>query len=298
MVKDLEAFLFKAMKGQKFNTIAAAVIDFKTGSFKSVELENRRVVKNIFFDLASLTKPLTLSATKLIYPDLFEDEKSFELLLNHRASLPSGGRLSRNSWKDQILSYKILEAETLYSDFGALRLMLELEKKAGKNLKSLCDSYWDSELLFWRDLPQGAHCPFTGFRLGKKIQGQVNDDNAFIIGDFCSHAGLFSTISGLSKSLINLNEKYNLLSSISKKKFNDRFVDGWDTCSGENTLAGAGAGPKTFGHLGFTGTSIWIDPEMEKGQIILTNATLNYWYHREGLNNLRRSLGEFLWKWI
>lgn len=285
------------MVGMSFNTIAVAVVDFKTGSINALELENKKVSKNIYFDLASLTKPLTLSATKLIYPELFKDDQSLELLLNHKASLPSGGRLSRDSWKDDILSYKISEGETLYSDYGALRLMLELEKKSQKDLKSLCSSYWDSELLFWKDLPQDAHSPFTGFRSGKKIKGQVHDDNAFVIGMFCSHAGLFSTVSGLAKSLINLNEKHNLLSSISQKKFENRFIDGWDIASGENSLAGIGHGPKTFGHLGFTGTSMWIDPQMEKGQIILTNATKNYWYHRDGLNNLRRSVGEFLWKW-
>lgn len=298
MVKDLNAFLLKAMEKQSFNTVAAAVIDFKTKTFRALELENRKIVNNIYFDLASLTKPLTLSATKLIHPELFKGDQALELLLNHRASLPSGGRLSKNTWKDQILSYKISEGETLYSDYGALRLMLELEKKANQDLKSLCDSYWDSELLFWKDLPKDAHCPFTGFRLGKRIQKQVNDDNAFLIGGFCSHAGLFSTISGLAKSLINLNEKHDLLLSIAKKKFENRFIDGWDTTSGENSLAGIGRGPNTFGHLGFTGTSMWIDPQMQKGQLILTNATLNYWYHREGLNNLRRSVGEFLWKWI
>ncbi len=297
MVKDLASFLRKAMVGMSFNTIAVAVVDFKTGSINALELENKKSSKNIFFDLASLTKPLTLSATKLIYPELFKGDQSLELLLNHKASLPSGGRLSRDSWKDDILSYKISEGETLYSDYGALRLMLELEKKSQKDLKSLCSSYWDSELLFWKDLPQDAHCPFTGFRSGKKIKGQVHDDNAFVIGKFCSHAGLFSTVSGLAKSLINLNEKYNLLSSISQKNFENRFIDGWDIASGENSLAGLGRGPKTFGHLGFTGTSMWIDPQMEKGQIILTNATQNYWYHRDGLNNLRRSVGEFLWKW-
>jgi CubicO group peptidase (beta-lactamase class C family) len=298
MVKDLDSFLHKAMVGMSFNTIAVAVVDFKTGSINALELESKKIAKNIYFDLASLTKPLTLSATKLIYPELFKKDLPLELLLSHKASLPSGGRLSRDSWMDQILSYKIIPGETLYSDYGALRLMLELERKSQKDLKSLCDSYWDRELLFWKDLPKDARTPFSGFRSGEKIKGQVNDDNAFIIGRFCSHAGLFSTVSGLAKSLINLNEKHDLLASMLKVKFDGRFVDGWDSASGENSLAGKGYGPGTFGHLGFTGTSMWIDPHKQKGQIILTNATQNYWYHREGLNNLRRSVGEFLWKWI
>jgi CubicO group peptidase (beta-lactamase class C family) len=298
MGKDLENFLRQAMRGQSFNSIAAAAVDFKTGTFVQSELENGKVSKNIFFDLASLTKPLTLSALKLIHPDLFKGDKNFDLLLNHRASFPSGGRLSRETWKEKILSYPIIEGDTLYSDYGALRLMLELENKTGKDLKTLISSYWDPQLIFWRDLPKDSFCPSTGFRLGKRIKCQVHDDNAYIIGGFCSHAGLFSTISGLAKSLVTLNEKYDLLSSIQKIKFQERFVDGWDTASGENSLSGVGHGPQTFGHLGFTGTSMWIDPKAQKGHIILTNATQNHWYNREGLNNLRRSVGEFLWKWI
>src|SRR5207344_2178916 len=97
MGKDLENFLRQAMKGQSFNSIAVARIDFKTGSFVHSELENGKVTKNNFFDLASLTKPLTLSALKLIHPELFKGNKNFDLLLNHRASLPSGGRLSRET---------------------------------------------------------------------------------------------------------------------------------------------------------------------------------------------------------
>ena len=298
MGKELEAFLLKAQEGQSFDTVAVGVIDFKSKSIEALELKNRKIVKNLYFDLASLTKPLTLSATKLIHPDLFKEEKFLNLLLNHKGSIPSGGRLSRESWKEQILSYGVEDGETLYSDYGALRLMLEVQKKTKKDLKELCDLYWDPELLFWKDLPKNVPCPPTGFRLGKRIEGQVNDDNAFVIGNFCSHAGLFSTISGLCRSLINLNEKYNLLSSIHKTKFEGRFVNGWDTTIGENSLAGKGHGPQTFGHLGFTGTSMWIDPEKKIGQIILTNATQNYWFNREGLNKLRRSVGEFLWKWI
>ncbi len=298
MDENLEKFLKKSMVGQSFDTVAVSAIDFKKSTFTSLELENKSPSKNIFFDLASLTKPLTLSASKLIHPELFKGEKDFVLLLNHRASLPSGGRLSHKTWKEEILSYPIIEGETNYSDYGALRLMLELEKKSQKSLKSLIDSYWDRELLFWKDLPKPPHCPVSGFRGGKPIQGQVNDDNAFVIGTFCSHAGLFSTIGGLSRSLINLNEKFDLLSFMQKEKFKDRFVEGWDTPSGEKSLAGKGFSSQTFGHLGFTGTSLWVDSNAQKGQIILTNATKNFWYDREKLNLLRRSVGEYLWNLI
>ena len=79
-------------------------------------------------------------------------------------------------------------------------------------------------------------------------------------------------------------------------KNEDRFIVGFDhVMDPQNTLAGAGASIKTFGHLGFTGTSFWIDTTKDKGAIILTNATKTYWYERSGLTLLRKTLGEKIW---
>ena len=62
-----------------------------------------------------------------------------------------------------------------------------------------------------------------------------------------------------------------------------------------DTLAGNGCSQATAGHLGFTGTSVWIDFEKEVGHIILSNATQNYWYEKAGLNQLRRTIGQLVW---
>jgi len=281
----------KYLKAQNFDCLAVGVLDFKTSTYKT-----REVTPDLFFDLASLTKPLTLSSVKFGHPKLWE--KDFDLLLNHQAGLPDWGRLSKNNWREELLSFPLKKSPTLYSDFGALRLMLELEKKSGKSLQELASFYWDKDLLFWKDLVKTA--PVTGIRKGLPITGQVHDDNAYIIDSFCSHAGLFGTIGGVCKSLISLNDKTSFVGEVTqalKKGKGDRFVEGMDT-PGEKSLAGKGHGLLTFGHLGFTGTSFWIDGEKERGHVILTNATKNYWYDRRGLNELRRQLGEELWKWI
>ena len=77
----------------------------------------------------------------------------------------------------------------------------------------------------------------------------------------------------------------------------DRYIQGYDhVMDPENTLAGKGCSQKTFGHLGFTGTSFWIDLEQLKAAVIFTNATQSYWYERSGLTHLRKSLGEAIWK--
>ncbi len=64
----------------------------------------------------------------------------------------------------------------------------------------------------------------------------------------------------------------------------------------DDTLAGRGCGEFTFGHLGFTGTSIWIDPEKMKGHVILSNATKFHWFDKTNLNDMRRVIGEQVWK--
>lgn len=288
------------MERQNFDCLAVAGVDFSSERFESYELNKGRFAgrKGLFFDLASLTKPLTLSSSFLLRPDLFDGEEDFSLLLNHRGGLPEGGRCSRKSWREDILSFPIIPSPTCYSDFSALRLMLELEKKSGLKLFDLCGKFFDKELLFWKDVKEKSLCVSTGTRGGQDIQGEVHDDNAFIIGEFCSHAGLFATVDGLCRSLLNL-AGYGLLESMEKAfRIHDgeRFICGQDRpMDGETSLAGKGISSLAFGHLGFTGTSFWIDLEKKKGLIILSNAVSASWYDRDSLNHLRREVGKVFW---
>ena len=105
------------LKDQNFDCLAVGVIDFKNSKYKTRG-------SDLFFDLASLTKPLTLSSAKFGHGDLWQED--FDLLLNHQAGLPDWGRLSRCNWREELLSYPLKKSPTLYSDLGALRLMLEL----------------------------------------------------------------------------------------------------------------------------------------------------------------------------
>ena len=83
-------------------------------------------------------------------------------------------------------------------------------------------SYFDKETFFWKHLQDTNVTPYVGFRGGRPLRGQVHDDNAFVIDEFCTHAGLFSTVDGLCNTLLNLEKKFSLIklmnSSFSKKK--------------------------------------------------------------------------------
>jgi CubicO group peptidase (beta-lactamase class C family) len=290
------------LEDQHFDSLAVGIIDFKNQKFESFEISATNIVSEkpyLYFDLASLTKALTNSAVRLKSPEVF-DEKS-NLLLNHIAGLPSGGLLSKKTWREEILAYDVKLSPTLYSDYSSLRCMLEIEKKSGKKLKELCSYYFDPELVHWMELPENAFSPEYGIRNKQIISGQVHDNNCFNIAEFISHAGLFATIDGLCRSLINLNQKASMneqmLNAFKTHKNEDRFVMGFDhVMDPENTLAGKGATKKTFGHLGFTGTSFWINPETNIGAVILTNATQTYWYERSGLTKLRKALGAAIWR--
>jgi CubicO group peptidase (beta-lactamase class C family) len=289
------------MINQHFDSIAVSVIDFDQKSFEAFEMQAGILSSNpyLYFDLASLTKPLTNSAVRLKYPDLFDERMM--LLLNHKAGLPVGGLLSKKSWKEELLAFEIKESSSLYSDYSSLRCMLEIEKKSGKKLEELCSYYFDKELVQWKKLPENSFSPEYGIRDKKIVCGEVHDNNCFNIGEFISHAGLFATIGGLSRSLLNLEQMVQVNERIEKEleaqKKEDRFILGFDRVMDlENTLAGKGCSIKTFGHLGFTGTSFWVDLEKRRGAIILTNATQTYWYERSGLTHLRKTLGEAIWK--
>lgn len=293
----------KFLLGQDFDALSIGVIDFNNHEFKTIELsklENNFTVETpyIYYDLASLSKPLT---NGIGFLDKRSDISSdMELVLNHRGGLPAWGLLPKHGWKDIILSYGISESETLYSDYSALRFMLEFEEKTNSPLHSIASKYWHSELMFWKNLKQTNYCLQNGFRDGKANLGIVHDPNAFTINDRVSHAGLFGTITGVCETLIKVDQKLNLLESMKndiEENPNNRFINGWDRAQDlENTLAGKGCSEYTFGHLGFTGTSIWIDPMKKLGHVLLSNATKLYWYDKQDLNDFRRKIGQQIWQ--
>lgn len=275
------------------DALAVGVLDFQKMNFQTIEasLYQDEVYFHdepfLWFDLASVTKPLTNSFSYFLKPEAFTPEMI--LCLNHRGGLPSWGRLPHQGWKEQILSYKVIESETLYSDFSALRVMLELEKQ-GIDQYELVKPLWDRELSFWKEISQKNEIVLNG------MKPVVHDPNAFVIDAFCSHAGLFATISGLCQTLINAQEKLNFITTMNEHA-QHRFHHGWDrVLNVNNTLAGAGCGGHTFGHLGFTGTSVWIDPEQMRGHVILSNATKNHWFDKNNLNEFRRKAGKIIWE--
>lgn len=117
------------------------------------------------------------------------------------------------------------------------------------------------------------------------VKGEVHDENAFVLGGIAPHAGIFSTakdIGNYFQMLLNegtwLGKRYfkkSIISGFTMKQDmpldSDRAI-GFDTPS-QNGKSSAGDyfGPNSFGHLGFTGTSVWADPDEEIIIVLLTN---------------------------
>ncbi|MFI5303393.1 MAG: serine hydrolase domain-containing protein [Nitrospiria bacterium] len=115
---------------------------------------------------------------------------------------------------------------------------------------------------------------------GKIIQGEVHDDNAYVMGGVAGHAGLFGTVQSVYSCFSEWTKgfwnKGTILKSSTVKEFVDRdkFPADWGLgwmFPSITSSAGSFFSKKSFGHLGFTGTSIWYDPLVDLGVIFLSN---------------------------
>jgi serine-type D-Ala-D-Ala carboxypeptidase len=115
----------------------------------------------------------------------------------------------------------------------------------------------------------------------KIIQGEVQDENASILGGIAPHAGLFSTAEDVAKfAHAMLNRGHPILRPETITLFTRREAApagttrtlGWDTPS-TPSQSGKYFSPDSYGHLGYTGTSLWIDPTRQLSITLLTNRT-------------------------
>jgi beta-N-acetylhexosaminidase len=180
--------------------------------------------------------------------------------------------------------------DSKYSDLGIILLGEILSRVAGQPLEEFVrervfEPLAMTDTLFRPGedlLSRIAPTEFDTWR-GRVIRGEVHDENAFALGGVAPHAGLFSTAGDLSRftqMLINggVLEHHRIVARETVELFTRRAgagdstrALGWDTKSPEKSSAGSFFSDRSFGHTGFTGTSIWVDPERELFVILLTN---------------------------
>ena len=130
-----------------------------------------------------------------------------------------------------------------------------------------------------RRIAATENCPWRE----RIVWGEVHDPNAFSMGGVAGHAGLFGTAPDVMRFaqawLDAWHDRSDVLPGELVRTFSERqnipegsdWALGWDTPTEGASSAGQHFGPKSVGHLGFTGTSVWIDLEREAIVVMLTN---------------------------
>ena len=273
------------------------------------------------FDLASLTKAVaTTTIAMLLYerglldleapvsaivPEFTTDaardprrqEVTLRMLLAHSSGLPAHEKFFLKArTRAELLQAAFTTplavdpaTRTEYSDIGFIILGTALERLADESL----DRFSQREIFaplamthttFNPPLEIRAKIPPTAddqtFRR-RIIQGEVQDENASVLGGVAPHAGLFSTAEDLAKfAQAMLNHGSPILRPETVALFTRRESTppgtsralGWDTPSAPSQ-SGKYFSPQSFGHLGYTGTSLWIDPTRQLSITLLTNRT-------------------------
>ncbi len=244
-------------------------------------------------------------------------------LLNHTAGLPAWKpyfqglgqgvlRSARFGSARQAIRRMLLQTSPevppgtreLYSDLGFL--MLELVCEAVD--RPLADVWPElpchgPEALHFRPLPQvpgdvcyaaTEQCPWRG----RLLQGEVHDDNCWVLGGVAGHAGLFGHLDATLAAVGNLTTEADggLADWLSPWWLHPHgtFLGGFDTPTPGASSSGSRFGRRAFGHLGFTGTSFWIDPDAQVAMVLLTNRVCPTRKNR-GIRWLRPALHDAAW---
>jgi len=321
VVPLLEAAVANNLPGAAFGVVNRSGNRF-TISLGNAQLEPelRPLTKNDFFDLASLTKVFfTLPEVMKLVEDglaslddplkkhlpeagwLQEDPAlgrvTIRQLLAHQAGLPAWVPLYTWGCDPATLKARLLQeswqlSEPAYSDVGFMLLGILLERLRDKELREF---ELPAGLTFTPDPGRSVateRCPWRG----RMLVGEVHDENASALGGAAGHAGLFGTLGGvLDQAQAWLNETAlprKTFKTVLKPQSHNRLL-GWvrkhPDWSGGN-LASSSA----FGHTGFTGTGVWIDPERGYAWALLTSRVHPSRHQPNPLPQLRRAVADAL----
>lgn len=187
--------------------------------------------------------------------------------------------------KEVSLEKLTIPKATIYSDLSFILLGLWLER-------SKQDQPLEDQFYAWKK-DHGLDVRAPTLRFGVSAENldrvpptesrhpaaEVNDDNCYSMGSVSSHAGLFGSVEDLWAFVETLFE-WNLRTPKLSRELHtprpgiERFSAGWDTPSSDPSLpsqAGRGAKFGTIGHLGFTGTALWWNPQTAQAGILLSN---------------------------
>lgn len=223
-----------------------------------------------------------------------KDQVTVRQLLMHRGGLPAGRELWRHAHTPEEARRLIFDVPLeyrpgtgqVYSDLGADLLGMVVEAIAVEGLDIFLQrrvfgplgmkdtEFRPADSLVYRIAPTEVSPP-----RGYPLRGEVHDENAYALGGVAGHAGLFGSASDLAvfaQMMLNggTYEGVRIVSDSAVHLFTARAAGtralGWEVADGQHG-AGNFLGEHAYGHTGFTGTSMWIDPDREMFVILLTN---------------------------
>src|SRR5882762_4551924 len=219
-------------------------------------------------------------------------------LLTHTSGLPPFKEYWRTSKNKQDTLTKIFAepldyepgTKEVYSDLGIILMAEIIERLTGRTLDDLARSYIFLPLGMQDTMyrpptklrPQIAPTEIDNNLRHRLVQGEVHDENAFAIGGVSGHAGLFSTAPDLAafcQMLLNggmyAHQRILRRATITQFTMPQQLSGGTRTLGWGVPTEGGSSGhyfsAHSFGHTGFTGTSIWIDPDRQLFVVLLTN---------------------------
>ncbi len=206
----------------------------------------------------------------------------------------------------------------LYSDLGFLALGWVLEAAAGVRLDQLFERTVAAPLgvrLAFAPMCSAPLEPAVATEIwpprcpaGLALQGVVHDDNCAALGGIAGHAGLFGSAGDVGRwaaawlgALCGADNKLRLDRDLVRSWVATPAVTGsswrlgFDTPTPPGSTAGDSAPSDTFGHLGFTGTSVWLAPSLQAAAVLLTNRVHPTRDDKAGIRQLRTALHDLAW---
>jgi serine-type D-Ala-D-Ala carboxypeptidase len=317
-----------AFPGCAFGVLVGDKVVLEDGLGRFTYDDSHWVAPGTVFDIASLTKVLATTAAAMLLcqrglleletplgellPGFVVGRSSQERarhvtirhLLAHNSGLPGYLELFQTAGTAEALMRACLQVpldaepgtRAEYSDIGFILLGKALEVLTRESLATWIDRevFQPLGLRATKYNPAGGERPLippteedTGLR-HRRIQGEVQDENAWRLNGVAGHAGLFSNVADLLRfaravlaptcaqadqaaQLLFSKQIVELFSERQGPEGSSRAL-GWDTPS-VNSSAGRHFSPRSIGHLGYSGCSLWIDLEADVAVVLLTNRT-------------------------
>ncbi len=285
------------------------------------------VLRDTVFDLASLTKlfvgtcalaAVQENAVSLDTPllDFMPEWRTtphaditLRMLLAHTSGMNSGADY-RELLNEDIARFALLRPllarpgeRVIYSDLGFIALGMLLQRIYGRSLESIVRVQFASRTLGYRPLAAlRRSVPATeedGWR--GRVQGVVHDEKAHLLGGTAGHAGLF----GAAADAALVGERFlgplfgrpsELCEAVAREAVTEHGHDStlrrglaWALKTSDDNSCGRFFSGASFGHTGFVGTCIWVDPERDLNAVLLTNSL---YFGRTDTRDLRAAFYE------